>query len=358
MEHKPAAEAVRRRFPKALLKWNREANMRAMPWKGEKDPYKIWLSEIILQQTRVEQGRAYYERFVKTFPTVHDLAAAPEQQVFKLWEGLGYYTRCKNLIATARHISGELKGAFPHTYEDILGLKGIGPYTAAAIASFAYNLPHAVLDGNVFRVLSRIMDIELPVDSAEGKKYFQETANALLPPKEAGIYNQAMMDFGATICKPVPECAQCFFNRHCSAFLLHKQNALPVKQNKIRVKERWLNYFVLRHQKQIAIHQRTQKDIWQNLFEFLLVDTNEKPQVNELLTQLERNYGLAKGSYAIGKEAALSQRLSHQLIHFTFLTLELGSLHLFDNMQWVAEDQLEAYPFPKTLQSLLKRHRI
>src|SRR5450432_1459798 len=166
-----------RYFSRNLLKWNAENNKRQMPWKGEKDPYKIWLSEIILQQTRVEQGLAYYERFISAFPTVHQLAKAPQKKVFKLWEGLGYYTRCKNLIATATFISQQKKGIFPPDYETILSLKGIGPYTAAAIASFAFNLPHAVLDGNVFRILSRYFGIKTPTDSSEGKKIFFELAN-------------------------------------------------------------------------------------------------------------------------------------------------------------------------------------
>src|SRR5258705_2565557 len=168
------------RFTTLLLKWNREKNTRQMPWKGEKDPYKIWLSEIILQQTRVEQGLNYYNNFIKTFPDVHSLAKAPDEKVFKLWEGLGYYSRCRNLIASAKYISKELKGKFPETYEDIKALKGIGPYTAAAISSFAFNLPHAVVDGNVFRVLSRVFGINTPIDSTEGKKEFTALADKLL----------------------------------------------------------------------------------------------------------------------------------------------------------------------------------
>jgi A/G-specific adenine glycosylase len=199
----------------ALLSWNRSGNQRAMPWKGEKDPYKIWLSEIILQQTRVEQGLKYYQNFIKLFPDVHVLANAPDEAVFKAWEGLGYYSRCKNLLVTARFISTELKGVFPANYESILALKGVGSYTAAAIASFAYNLPHAVLDGNVFRVLSRIFDIEVPIDSTEGKKQFSDLADLILPKKKAGEFNQAIMDFGAVICKPVPECHLCFFKDGC-----------------------------------------------------------------------------------------------------------------------------------------------
>ena len=196
-----------------------------MPWKGEKDPYRIWLSEIILQQTRVEQGLSYYNNFIRTFPDIHKLAKAQDTTIFKLWEGLGYYTRCRNLIATARYISKELKGKFPSSYEDILALKGIGPYTAAAISSFAFNLPHAVVDGNVFRVLARIFGIDIPVDSAAGKNFFTILANELLDAKQPGLFNQAIMDFGAVQCKPAaPLCTTCVFKKTCAAFLQNKIN--------------------------------------------------------------------------------------------------------------------------------------
>jgi len=204
----------KKRFAELLIKWNKKENKRVMPWKGEKDPYKIWLSEIILQQTRVEQGLEYYNRFVKVFPEINKLAKAPDKKIFKLWEGLGYYTRCRNLITTARFIVKEKKGVFPQTYEEIISLKGVGPYTAAAISSFAFNLPHAVVDGNVYRVLSRVFGIKKPVDSTEGKKYFNGLANELLSKEQPGIYNQAIMDFGAIICKPSsPLCTACVFRK-------------------------------------------------------------------------------------------------------------------------------------------------
>ncbi|HET7896864.1 MAG TPA: A/G-specific adenine glycosylase, partial [Flavisolibacter sp.] len=233
-------------FGAELLRWNRYENNRQMPWKGEQDPYKIWLSEVMLQQTRVEQGLKYYQNFIEAFPDVHALAAAPDEKVFKLWEGLGYYSRCRNLIQTARLISSERKGEFPRTYEGVLALKGVGSYTAAAIVSFAYNLPFAVLDGNVFRVLSRIFDKETPIDSTTGKKEFAALAQAVLPTKRAGEYNQAIMDFGATICKPVPQCSACFFNEKCLSYLSGRQQLLPVKEKKLTLKKRWLNYFIIR----------------------------------------------------------------------------------------------------------------
>ncbi len=194
-----------------------------MPWKGEKDPYKIWLSEIILQQTRVEQGWAYYEKFIITYPTIQHLAKAKENDVFKLWEGLGYYNRCRNLLFTAKYIVNELDGVFPKTYEGLIALKGVGPYTASAIASFAYNLPHAVVDGNVYRVFSRYYGIHTPIDTKEGLIQFNKIAFENLANKKAGIYNQALMDFGATVCKPMaPLCADCIMQSSCNAYKLNK----------------------------------------------------------------------------------------------------------------------------------------
>jgi A/G-specific adenine glycosylase len=341
-------------FVKGLLYWHQTDNHRLMPWKGEKDPYKIWLSEIILQQTRVEQGLGYYNRFVEAFPTVQQLAAAPEQQVFKLWEGLGYYTRCKNLIATAKHIANERQGVFPSTYESILALKGVGPYTAAAIASFAYNLPHAVLDGNVFRVLSRIFDIELPIDTTEGKKYFAEQAQALLPQDKAGIYNQALMDFGATICKPQPECAQCFFKDACAAFELSKQAALPVKEKKLKIKERWFHYIVLQQGESIAIRQRTEKDIWQQLYDVVLIEGDKKWDKEHLLQQLHKSYSIHREQYEVISAAAnTTQKLTHQTIHFSFVHLQLLEPVTLNGFNWISKQALSQYPFPKTLHAFL-----
>lgn len=349
-EHPTAKNFVRK-----LIHWNRTANDRHMPWKGEKDPYKIWLSEIMLQQTRVEQGLGYYNRFVAAYPTVHDLAAAPEQEVYKLWEGLGYYSRCRNLIHTARYISGTLNGVFPADYEAILALKGVGAYTAAAIASFAYNQPYAVLDGNVFRVLSRIFYIDEPIDTTEGKKYFASLAQSLLPHDTPGEYNQAIMDFGAVVCKPSPDCAACFFNRHCKAFLLDKQLAVPVKSKRTSVKERWFNYLVLEHEGAYAVEQRLQKDIWQNLYQFFLLETAGQEPVDQVLSQWRKSYGVAAKEYKIqGQGHQVTQRLSHQLIHFSFIHLQVYYRLAIRDIQWVPAADLPRYPFPRTLQGLVQ----
>jgi A/G-specific adenine glycosylase len=347
--------ATAKKFVSGLLQWNHSVNDRHMPWKGEKDPYKIWLSEIMLQQTRVEQGLGYYQRFVAAFPTVHHLANAPEQQVFKLWEGLGYYSRCRNLIHTAQFIAKELGGVFPADYAAILDLKGVGAYTAAAIASFAYNQPYAVLDGNVFRVLSRIFYIDQPIDTTEGKKYFSALAQSILPKDKAGEYNQAIMDFGAVVCKPAPECAACFFNRHCKAFLHDRQLTVPVKSKRTLVRKRWFNYLVLQHNGAVAVKQRLEKDIWQHLYEFFLLETAHAESVREVLAQWRKSHGIRASDYkVVAQDLQVVQRLSHQLIHFSFIHLQLPKRLTIEGMEWVPVQQLQQFPFPKTLQQHLQ----
>jgi len=339
-------------FVERLLQWNKMSNGRQMPWKGEKDPYKIWLSEIILQQTRVEQGLKYYENFISAFPDVHTLSDSPQDRVFKLWEGLGYYSRCRNLIETACYISGELKGAFPNDYDSILKLKGIGHYTAAAIASFAYNLPHAVVDGNVFRVLSRIFDIETPIDSSEGKKKFTALAQSILPVSRAGEYNQAIMDFGAVICKPVPECEVCFCNTHCKAYLSAKQQLLPVKAKKIKITQRWLNYVVIFYKNEVAIRQRTGKDIWQQLFEFIPIESDKKISEKQILRLFEKQWSITEYKKLASFEE-ITQKLTHQSICFNFTSIELHKRMSTEHLLWVPVSQLNQFAFPKTLKTFI-----
>lgn len=348
----------KKRFASFLLKWNREQNIRQMPWKGEKDPYKIWLSEIILQQTRVEQGLSYYNNFLKTFPNVHKLANAPEGKVFKLWEGLGYYTRCRNLIATAGHISKECKGNFPETYEAIKALKGIGPYTAAAISSFAFNLPHAVVDGNVFRVLARVFGIDTPVDAATGKKYFTALANELLDKKQPGLYNQAIMDFGAVVCKPsAPLCGTCVFKKRCSALLSNKVNELPVKQKKISIRKRWFYYLMLEYKTSIAIRQRTEKDIWQQLYQFPLIETEGEADYKKIIREAEKREWLTKNKYEILSVSALfKQQLSHQRINGQFIKLSVKQKPPKENLwQWIDKKKINRFAFPQLINQMMKQ---
>lgn len=345
-----------KKFAPILLKWNREKNRREMPWKGEKDPYKIWLSEIILQQTRVEQGLQYYQNFIKTFPDVHKLANAPDKKVFKLWEGLGYYSRCKNLLASARFISKQLKGNFPSTYDDIKNLKGVGPYTAAAISSFAYNLPHAVVDGNVFRVIARIFGISTATDTTEGKKFFTAFANELLDKKQPGIYNQAIMDFGAIVCKPLaPLCSDCVFKKNCFAFQNDKINELPVKEKKISVKKRWFYYLIVQHENEILIRERIEKDIWQHLFEFTLVETTKEEDINTIVNSTTAKKLFARDRFEIiTVSPPLKQQLTHQLINGKFIYLRIFTKPAtVDNFVWVKKEKLKVYAFPKFITQYL-----
>ena len=324
---------------------------------GEKDPYKIWLSEIILQQTRVEQGLGYYQRFIEAFPTVEKLAAAPEKKVFKLWEGLGYYTRCKNLIASAAFISNEKKGKFPNDYESILSLKGVGPYTAAAIASFAFNLPHAVIDGNVFRVLARYFGITAPIDSSSGKKLYSLLAAALLDTQEPGLYNQAIMDLGAVICKPQqPLCTQCPQKKDCRAFKHQLIKTLPIKEKQLVKKTRWLYYFILQVKDTVLIRKRTGKDIWENLYEFVLYESDVllepggkalKPIIKKLTgNQVVR----VKNTSPVFR-----QQLTHQTIVGQFIELEATSrTPAAPGDEWVKRSLLGNYPFPKFITAYLQ----
>ena len=335
-------------FTKLLLKWHLEQNRRQMPWKGEKDPYKIWLSEIILQQTRVDQGLAYYEEFIKTFPTIQHLARATDEKVFKLWEGLGYYTRCRNLLATARFIVNEKSGEFPNTYENIKALKGIGPYTAAAISSFAFNLPYAVVDGNVFRLLSRLFGIHKPIDSTDGKKYFSILARDLLDKSQPALYNQAIMDFGAIVCKPVaPLCNSCPLNKNCTAFCNRVVDQLPVKEKKVSVKKRWFYYFLLEHKNEIAIQQRLGRDIWQQLFEFPKLESSNVMNQKNVLADAEKKGMLQQGNFSIVDiSPLLKQQLSHQLITGQFFAIRLFRKPLHQNWIWVKREKLEQFAFP------------
>ena len=343
-------------FTKTLLQWNNTVNNRPMPWKGEKDPYKIWLSEIILQQTRVEQGWDYYNRFVKTFPTIDKLANAPENKVFKLWEGLGYYTRCKNLMATAKIITKQYKSKFPDKYDDILNLKGVGPYTAAAIASFAFNLPYAVLDGNVFRVLSRFFGNGTAIDSTEGKKLFITLANELLDRKQPGIYNQALMDFGAVVCKPkLPLCKTCSLNSRCVANLKGIVEMLPVKEKKIAQKSRWFYYVVAEFEEKILIRKRSAGDIWENLYEFILEEQLKAVEIDEFKKLHVFKNLRAKNAFTVEWVSKMyQQKLTHQTISGQFIKIKLKQLPQMEGYQLVSKKKLTTLPFPKFITTYLK----
>lgn len=344
-------------FTQILLSWNSTENKRQMPWKGEKDPYKIWISEIILQQTRVEQGLSYYYRFIKSFPDVLTLAKAEEKKVFKHWEGLGYYSRCRNLIASAKYIATQLNGIFPKTYETILSLKGVGTYTASAIASFAFNMPYAVIDGNVFRVLSRFFGIEMPIDTTEGKRFYASLATDLLDQKHPGTYNQAIMDFGATVCKPAqPLCNVCPLQIKCKAFKSKMVDMLPVKEKSIRRSDRFFTYIMAEFNESFYVNLRENNDIWRGLYEFILFEeqlvTSEgvfvrSEKFNELfgadklaLIQISKRY---------------IQKLTHQTIYGNFVHIQLARpLKKGHRYQLVSQEELDLLPFPKFINSYLQ----
>lgn len=311
-----------------------------MPWKGERDPYKIWLSEIILQQTRVEQGLPYYEKFVAAYPTVRRLAAAPEDEVLKNWEGLGYYSRARNLHAAAKYIAGELSGRFPDTYEGIRALKGVGDYTAAAIASFAYDLPYSVLDGNVYRVLARFFGIRTPIDTPAAKKTFAALAAELLDTTRPGAYNQAIMDFGATHCTPrQPACPACPLRERCAALQTGQVNRLPAKSKTAGKKERFFAYVVFYHRDHTWVRQRDGKDIWQNLYEFPLLELPALPaDPADLPGMLLHEFfpgGFPPGAAVRGISRPYRQTLTHRIINAVFCEIDLP-------------DEIEIADFQKT----------
>lgn len=268
-------------FRRGLLGWAARTP-RPMPWKGEKNPYKIWLSEVILQQTRVEQGMPYYEKFVKAYPEVHALAGALEDEVLKMWEGLGYYSRARNLLSAARHIAHERNGVFPDKYEDIRALKGVGDYTAAAIASFAFNLPYPVVDGNVYRVLSRYFALDAATDLSSSKKMFASLAGTLLDPEQPGAFNQAIMDFGALCCTPAqPDCGNCPLKQRCLALVKGSPADYPVRLKKTAKKERFIQYLVVRRGDKTLVRKRAGRDIWHGLYEFPSIETDSAGELTE-----------------------------------------------------------------------------
>lgn len=297
-------------FVLQITDWYRQ-NSRDLPWRSTKNAYFIWLSEVILQQTRVDQGRSYYEKFVAEFPIIDLLAAAEEEKVLKLWQGLGYYSRARNLHRTAKLVVEHFNGTFPANYKELLSLKGIGPYTAAAIASFAYDLPHAVVDGNVYRVLSRYFGIDDPIDSTIGKKNFQLLADSLIPHNAPALFNQAIMEYGALVCTPVnPDCEGCALVASCASGRSKLYLERPVKEKKTKVRHRYFHYFHSEKDGQICLLKRTAKDVWQELYEFPMIETESATDdSNEKLVQLIQNSTRMFEAKHI---------LSHQQIHATF----------------------------------------
>lgn len=328
-------------FAEQLIGWYQK-HKRNLPWRDTKDPYLIWLSEIILQQTRVVQGLPYYEKFVLVFPTIYDLAEASEQEVLRLWQGLGYYSRARNLHACAKMVVAEYGGTFPNNFHDLMKLKGIGAYTAAAVASFAFNETVPVVDGNVYRVLSRVFGVESDILSVKGQSVFRQLAHRLVPENKADIYNQAIMEFGALQCTPVtPACLLCPLNTMCYAYQHGKQRELPVKVKKLKIKQRFLHYVVIRQDGSLFMKQRTRRDIWAGLYDFYLVEgKNEKPledlEENKLISQF-----LSQKGVSVAASKPYKHQLTHQQLFVKFSIIDVPESGLVSSL--VEEQQLSAY---------------
>lgn len=342
-------------FARLLLK-DYNPNERPMPWKGIKNPYFIWLSEVILQQTRVEQGWNYYLRFREQYPTVKELSQAKDDDVMKLWEGLGYYSRARNLLAAARYVEQELDGQFPDNYRALLKLKGVGPYTAAAIASFAFGEKKAVLDGNVFRVLSRFFEIKTPIDSTKGKKEFDQLATKLIEDADPALFNQAIMDLGAQICLPKnPFCRDCPLQSDCKARLHETYDQLPVKEKKIKKKTRYLNYFLmLDENNNTLIRRRGDKDIWAGLYEIPNIEDQQIIPLSAIKKdKLENNWDTNFPEFDVQLTNQKKHVLTHQNIHAVLFELKFNKLPNIKGFEIISTDNLNKFAFPRLINLLL-----
>jgi A/G-specific adenine glycosylase len=393
-------------FATNLLAWY-DQNKRDLPWRGIQNPYFIWISEVILQQTRVNQGMPYYLRFVEKYPTVADMAAATEKDVLRLWQGLGYYSRARNMLHTAQIIVNEHDGKFPDNYKALKKLKGIGDYTASAIASFAFNEKVATVDGNVFRVLARIFGVEEDIASLKGKKTFAALAKTLLPDEQTANYNQAVMEFGALYCKPAsPDCPNCIFKADCVAANSNKQDILPIKAKKNVVKKRYFHYLVFEYEKKLLLKERGEGDIWQGLYDFVLVERTKETAIANIAKTLEvesneneeestqentgfdllqaLDYQLQKmplqGSLVLNEQAVLIEnngevianflfvkesptyihQLTHQTIYVQFSYLRIADLALAEKIKELAKgdfydlEAIQALPKPILVENYLK----
>lgn len=331
---------------------------RDLPWRNTSDPYKIWLSEIILQQTRIDQGLGYYKRFVAEFPTIADLANAPEDKVLKFWQGLGYYSRARNLHTTAKYIAEKHGGVFPHEYKDILSLKGVGEYTAAAIASISFNLEYPTIDGNVYRVLSRFFGIDDPIDSSSGKKKFAALAKELIKDTEPALHNQALMEFGALQCVPKnPDCPKCPLVEKCFAYANKKVNQLPVKQNKTKQRDRFFNYLIIEESGHLLIRKRTGNDIWKNLYEFPYIETEAETDVEEVLNGIDfLSIQPANRNLTVHKITDWKTHiLSHQKIRYRFILIKTVIEFISaDNILRANKEDIFNFAVPRLLETFLE----
>ncbi len=341
-------------FTGTLLRWY-GMNKRSLPWRSTKDPYKIWLSEVILQQTRVEQGLPYYMKFTEAFPTVRHLANANEEKVMKLWQGLGYYSRARNLHHTAKVIVKDLNGKFPSAYEQIIRLKGIGQYTAGAIASFAFGEARTVVDGNVFRFFSRYFGIKTPIDSSKGKKQFFALAEKLLDKKDPGTFNQAIMEFGARQCMPKnPGCSRCPLHASCFAYERNCVSSLPVKKSKTRVRNRWFNYLVVNDGKNVLLNKRNGNDIWKGLYDFPLIESSKKLSPEKIFSS-QAFKQIVKGKFTVQKVSnSYKHQLSHQTIHAQFVRISSRFKVQDSKFKVVRTSSIKKFALPRLIERYLQ----
>ena len=332
-------------FTQILIDWY-SIHKRELPWRQHREPYVIWLSEIIMQQTQIAQGLPYYVKFTAAYPTIFVLAAADEEAILKLWQGLGYYSRARNLHATAKYIAHELNGVFPEDYDTLIKLKGIGDYTASAIASICYDAQTAVVDGNVYRVLSRYFGIHIPINSSKGIKYFKELAQSLLPKNNVGNYNQAIMDFGSSQCKPNnPDCLTCPLNSGCMALKKSQVKMLPVKNKKSKIKRRFFNFLVfISEDGETMLEKRTSDGIWKNMYQFPLVETKSRLSATNLELNMEFKQRLPKTHYSITlfNDKEIVHKLSHQHLHTSFWIINVKSI----KNNAISTEIIHKYPVP------------
>lgn len=336
-------------FTSKLISWYKQ-NKRELPWRSRKDPYAIWLSEVIMQQTRIDQGMAYYDAFIENFPTVFDLAKAEEETVLKLWQGLGYYSRARNLHHTSKVIVKEFNGIFPESYNKLLKLKGIGDYTASAIVSICHNEPLPVVDGNVFRVLSRVFGIETPIDTSTGQKEFKTLARELIHTKQPGEFNQALMEFGATHCTPKkPKCNVCPFHKKCVAFQLKKVDKLPVKKRKTKVQNRYYNYLVVVSADEKTFLEKRTNGIWKNLYQFPMIEKAEVSTVS--IHEVESHFPNQKiESVTLYSDKPVIHKLSHRNLYVQFWVVYASTL----DTAGIPVNNINDYPVPVVIQNFIE----
>lgn len=350
------------KFSTKIIRWYKK-NKRDLPWRKTNDPYKIWLSEIILQQTRIDQGLNYYLKFCDKYPDINSLAKADEEQILKLWQGLGYYSRARNMHKTARIIMEKYHGQFPDNYSDIISLKGIGEYTAAAIISFAFNQVYPVVDGNVMRLISRIYGIKTAINSTEGKKEIYTITQKLIDKNQPGEFNQAIMEFGALHCKPQnPDCKSCIFKSECIAYKQDLISQIPTKINNIKIRKRYFHYFLLTYNGQIYLNKRTAKDIWQNLYDFPHIESDYFLTKKSIKKEFSSQFKILDALFQIIKQSdEYKHILTHQRIFARFYTIKIADENSFQKIKSLNSNQfinikqetIHLYPLPRLVDKFL-----